>query len=109
MKKELLDTISDLIEVIEFAEERYNMKVCRCAIDYKCKFCRAKEVIRESKDHTKVRRKKVCCITTGKVFQSVAEAGRHYKIPSPNIFKVCGKINKSAGVFQGQRLKWEYI
>ena len=51
--------------------------------------------------------KKVICVTTGKIFNSIKDAEKHYK---------CGKISKcgkgkvkSAGKLNGERLQWMYL
>ena len=55
-------------------------------------------------------KKKVICLTTGKIFNSIIEAGRYYKIKSTNCIcynclgkqKTCGKLE------DGTRLVWSY-
>ena len=48
--------------------------------------------------------KKVICVETQKVFESVAEAARHTGVIATNISAVCKNRRRSAGGFH-----WEYI
>ena len=50
--------------------------------------------------------KKVVCINTGEIFNSVAEAGRKYNVIGGNISKCCKGKRKSAGSINGEKLKW---
>ena len=53
--------------------------------------------------------KKVICITTNEVFDSVTEAGKKYDIPTTNISKTCkGKQNHAGRLKDGTQLAWEY-
>lgn len=59
---------------------------------------------------TKVTSKKVKCLETGIIYNSIAEAGRYYNISSNLISKVCKGKRKSAGKdVKGNPLHWEYI
>lgn len=60
---------------------------------------------------TEANSKRVRCITTGKEFPSVCEAGRYYKVPQPNISKVLKGERKSAGKHPqtGEKLIWEWV
>ena len=52
--------------------------------------------------------KKVICITTGKIFNSMKEAGNYYKCSSISL--CCEGIYKSAGKLpNGTKLKWKYV
>ena len=55
-------------------------------------------------------KKQVMCITTGKIFNSVAEASRYYNIKSPSNISVCCKgKKKSAGKLSDKtKLVWKY-
>lgn len=48
--------------------------------------------------------KKVLCITTGEIFPTASEAGRHYSINSSHISECCRGVRKSCGDKQ-----WKYI
>ena len=48
--------------------------------------------------------KKIKCIDTNKVFNSVSEASREYKIPAGNISKCCNGQRKIAGGY-----RWIFI
>lgn len=54
--------------------------------------------------------KKVICITTGEIFNSISEAGRYYKVPQPNISKCLRGERKSAGKHPqtGEKLFWSF-
>ena len=51
---------------------------------------------------------KVICITTGAVFDSAADAARHYKIQRGCIGNCCKGKQKTAGRLNGVPLKWMY-
>ena len=52
---------------------------------------------------------KVICVTTGKIFNSIVEAGCYYKINPDCITCFCRGKNKSAGILpDGTKLKWMY-
>ena len=55
--------------------------------------------------------KRVTCVNTGEVFDSVKHAAERYHISSPSdISQVCKKKRKSAGKDKlGNRLVWEYV
>lgn len=54
--------------------------------------------------------KKVICITTGKIFDSIIEASKYYNIPSRGgITACCRGIQASCGKYNGQKLVWEYL
>lgn len=53
--------------------------------------------------------RKVICVTTGEIFDTMTEASTHY--PSANrrsIGSCCEKNQKTAGEFNGQKLQWMY-
>ena len=51
--------------------------------------------------------KKVICITTGKIFNTIKEAKKYYKCN--NISACCRKKIQSAGKLNGKPLKWKYL
>ena len=53
--------------------------------------------------------KKVICITTGKIFNMIKEAGNYYNVVQNNISRCCRGELRSAGKLNGIRLKWEYL
>ena len=59
------------------------------------------------KDHGKA--KSIICITTKKIFFTVAEGVKTYNVPSSNICKCCKGKRKSAGECNGQKLVWKYL
>lgn len=55
----------------------------------------------------KAQYKKVVCITTGKIFDSITEAGNYYK--SSHISDCCKGKRKSSGVLNHVPLQWRYL
>ena len=53
-------------------------------------------------------RRKVICITTGKIFNSVTEASNYYNVARNTISFCCKKKLKSAGKLNGIKLQWKY-
>ena len=53
--------------------------------------------------------KKVICITTGKIFNSVTEASNYYNVARNTISFCCKKKLKSAGKLNGTKLQWKYV
>ena len=54
--------------------------------------------------------RKVICITTGKIFNSMKEASNYYNILNlSNISGCCRGELKSASKLNGERLKWKYL
>ena len=55
------------------------------------------------------RAKKVICITTGKVFDTIKEASEFYNICNSSIIECCKGRQQSAGKLQnGTKLIWKY-
>lgn len=54
-------------------------------------------------------KRKVRCITTREVFESVTEAENKYSIVKGNISKVCRGKRQTAGVYKEEPLTWEYV
>ena len=53
--------------------------------------------------------KKVICITTGEIFNSIKKAGNYYNVAKNTISFCCKKKYKSAGKLNGVRLQWKYL
>ena len=51
----------------------------------------------------------VICITTGKIFESIAEAARYYKVNECGISDCCRDRAKTAGKLNSVPLKWMYL
>ena len=66
---------------------------------------RSEEAIRKTSEAIS---KKVICITTGKIFDSITDAAIHYKVAQSNISFCCMGTRKSAGKLNGVRLQWKY-
>ena len=55
------------------------------------------------------RLKKVKCITTGEIFNSISEASKKYKCSPSHIVENCkGKIKSCSKLSDGTKLIWEY-
>ena len=55
------------------------------------------------------RSKKVKCITTGEIFNSISEASKKYKCSPSHIVENCkGKIKSCSKLSDGTKLIWEY-
>ena len=52
-------------------------------------------------------RSKVICTTTGKIFDCIKDAEKHYKCS--NISSCCRKKTQSAGKLNGTPLQWKYV
>ena len=50
--------------------------------------------------------RKVVCLNTGEVFNSIAEAGRKYSITTSNISACCNGRKKSAGKINKEPARW---
>lgn len=60
-------------------------------------------------DHKIGRRKKVICLTTGEIFDSIVDAKNKYNVNRSSIPKCCEKERNYAGKLpDGTKLKWEY-
>ena len=63
-----------------------------------------KKIIKETS------KKKVKCITTGKIFNSIKEASKFYSVDSSCVTKCCkGKRGSCGQDNNGNPLRWEYI
>ena len=57
-----------------------------------------------------IHKRKVKCITTGKVFNSIKEASKYYNIEETGIGRCCkGEFKTSGKLPDGTRISWEYI
>ena len=54
-------------------------------------------------------RRKVICITTGKIFSSVTEASNYYNVAKNTVSFCCKGKLKSAGKLNGTKLQWKYL
>ena len=68
---------------------------------------KTKEKIRNSKLGTGV--KKVRCITTDKTFDSIKDACLFYKCSQKHMSETINGTRKFNGVYNGLKLKWEYV
>ena len=71
----------------------------------------AEQIARFIKAGSEANSQKVQCLTTGEIFNSISEAGRHYGVPQPNISKVLKGERKSAGKHPetGEKLRWALV
>lgn len=57
----------------------------------------------------RVREKKVHCVTTGEIFDSISKACQHYKLHASSICRCCKKDSTYCGkLSDGTKLVWEY-
>lgn len=54
------------------------------------------------------RRKKVRCITTDEIFNSVTAGARKYGLGKSNLSRTCKGIHEYCGRLNGELLRWEY-
>ena len=54
-------------------------------------------------------RSKVICITTGKIFDCIKDAGNYYNVTKNTISFCCKEKIKSAGKLNGTKLQWKYV
>ena len=67
------------------------------------------KIIYPNKHKGQNRNKKVLCVNTGKIFNSITEAGKFYNINCSNIQRCCSKNRNYCGKLEdGTPLKWEY-
>ena len=64
---------------------------------------------KQSESHKGKLSKKVICITTGKTFNSIADATINYNVPKSNIVYCCKGKRNYAGKLNGVRLQWKYL
>lgn len=63
-----------------------------------------------SEEHKQKVSKKIICITTGEIFNSMREAERKTGVPSNRICECCKEKRKSAGKSEtGEKLVWRYL
>ena len=69
-----------------------------------------KEVIRNVHNSEKANKRKVICLTTNEIFDSMWEAERKYGIYPNSISKCCKGTRKACGQLpNGTKLEWEYL
>ena len=74
-----------------------------------CDYSTYEAHIRSQKVASELRRKRVKCITTGEIFDSLTQAAEKYHISSKsNIIRACLNGEKHAGSYNGQPLSWVY-
>ena len=54
-------------------------------------------------------RRKVICVTTGKIFDCITDAGKYYNVSISRITQCCKGNRKSAGKLNVQKLVWKYL
>ena len=99
---------NNCVENLEWCDRKYN-------VNYGTRNKRDSEKKKgKNKGSNHGRARKVQCITTGKVFDCIQEAGRYYLLSDSgtrNITYCCQGKRKSAGKHPdtGEKLVWEYI
>jgi len=73
------------------------------------------EYITKTKDEIDIiinnsKERKIICITTNKIFESIDKAGKYYNIENfnSNIYRVLSNKRGHCGVLNGEKLKWAY-
>lgn len=88
---------------------------CRCGDGHVCRICEARLILQDSEqivasgslEGTRPRRK-IQCITTGRIFDSLKDAADTYGIVAATISKACKGQLKYAGKMGNQKLEWRY-
>lgn len=79
-----------------------NLEWCTCKYNVNYGECAYKK--------SKALSKKVICVTTGKVFNSIKEAASYYNIKNKSdISRVCKGERNYCGELNGEKLVWEYL
>lgn len=68
-----------------------------------------KQKIRESNIKSSKCKKRVICITTNKIFDSVSDAARFYDIAFQGISLCCKGKTKTCGKYNNEKLQWRFI
>ena len=82
-----------------------------CTRDYNCNYgSRNKKVSESKKGNKHPRARKVKCITTNEIFNTMKEASEKYNISTQGIYHCCIGSSKSAGRHPAtkEKLVWEY-
>lgn len=53
--------------------------------------------------------KSIICLTTKRIFYTITEASKYFKISDSIIIRCCKGKSKSAGKYNGEKLVWRYI
>lgn len=99
------DKNNNCVNNLEWCSREYNN-------NYGTRNKRVSEKMSENmKGNTNAKRQKIKCITTGEIFESIAEAERKYKVNHSDISKCCKGKRKSAGKhpITGEKLVWKYV
>ena len=107
-KQKIGEKNSEALKGIKYSDER-NKKISEAVKGEKNHMYGKKQseeaIIKMAEKH----RKKVICITTGKIFDSIKDAAEEYKIYGTSISKCCKEKYKYAGKLNGVRLQWKYL
>ena len=88
-----------------------NLEWCTCQYNINYSSRDGIAISERMKNNNNAKKRKVKCITTGEIFNSLADAGRKYNIYGTDISKNCrGKQNYTGKhPVTKEPLKWEYI
>jgi hypothetical protein len=90
--------------------ERTGVEVCKCSGDYICGYHKLEIVLEELKGtKTPKTGKKIRCINTGVVYNTILNASIDTKVHSTNISMCCNGKLKSAGKYLNQPREWEFV
>ena len=106
------DNLPEVNHKIDNFEHRSDNRVENlewCTHEYNCNYGTRNEKLSESNKGKNS--KKVKCITTNEVFNSIKDAEEKYGVSHQNISKCCKGKYKSAGKHPvtGEKLIWEYV
>ena len=83
-----------------------------CTQKYNCNYgTRNKRGGKHREKSNNPRARKIRCITTNEIFNSMVEAKEKYNVCHQGISKCCKKERRTAGkhTITGEKLKWEYV
>ncbi len=75
-----------------------------------CNYTTHEAHLKSQKAANEKHKRRVICLTTGKIFESIKDAADYYHISSKsNIIRACTNHGRHAGMYNGEHLSWAYI